>query len=413
MLIRRLLPRTGDSFVIPIAANLRCLYNGQDAGANPYAIGEGLSSDGGLVWTRVGTTPVFVAAGAGYMSAHVKDPWLMADGLSAYFSGYDGSHYQGGHMTRALLTDTFTADSTTVPAIALGGGGSPDEHGVAFLTVLHEPADTGKEYKVWWRGEDATGKQTVCYGYSSNADLSGLTRIGRVLDVGAGGQWDAIGVFPCAIYKSGSTYYLYYGGRKNVSAPVNWQGGYATFTDPEGTYTRGGGNPTLTVGSAVAGNSQALTSDTTAGSAIVHVTTTSHWTQGEAMVIAAGSVVTEEHTIASIDSGTQVTLNAAVSSTFATADGAVLRPFNENSVTPRTILPYASSFAMFLAAFQPVDDLTVTGETLWEGSERATSSTLTGAWTYDDSVGLLFQLSPGYTGWAKFSSENPSVIVAP
>ena len=391
----------------------QALFNGS-ADGSLYAIGAA-SSNGGSTWTQHVSNPVIqVGAGGSWEDATVKDPCLVWDGSQyvCYYSGFNGSNYRIGRATATVYTGPWTKYGSN-PIISLGTTGTFRDAGVRFPTVLYEPSDTGKEWKMWF-GADKTGA-APSVGYAHSTDGLSWTVVGQVLTVGAGGQWDDEGIYPFGIIKQGATYYLFYGGYQSASPPYKWQGGYASFTDPEGTYTKGGGNPTLLADFNVAASSQSLTSNTSAGSAVVHVGDTSNWVEGQPMVIAANNVVTEEHTIASIDSGTQVTLNANCSSSFNTANGAVLRPFAYNSIVPRSVLavPGGGSYVMYCSPFQPVDDLTVVGETVWEGSMRATASALTGAWTLDNASGLLFPLSPANTGWNKFSSENPSVIVAP
>lgn len=397
----------------PFPSDLIAMFNGGQTG-NDYQIGQATSSDGGLTWTEDAGNPVISKAGAGWVSAHVKDPWLMPDGLSAYVSGYAGSHYQIGRVTRPdTSSSVWSYDSTTTPAIAVGGAGSPDEHGCAFPTVLYEPADTGKEYKVWYRGADGAGKETVCYAYSSNADLSGLTKVGRVIDVGAAGSWYDVGIGPGGIAKVGTTYYLLVAGRQNVAAPVRWQGGCFSFTDPEGTYTASLQNPTLRAVYGTAGMSQVLTANTNAGSAIVEVGSTADWAAGWPMIIVDNNSESEIHCIASVESGTEMTLDATVTATFATGNGATIRPVEYNSLWPRSILRGPGGYRLFITPFQPQDDLNPGGTKLREMSMIATGSALDWPWTIDHATGLLFPLYPATTGWHKFSAENPSVIVAP
>lgn len=399
----------GGGFVFPDAATKYALFNGQN-GDGEYKIGAATSSDHGLTWTEYVSNPV-LTKGSGWESSHVKDPWLLWDGSQyvMYYAGYNGSAYQIGRATASSHNGAWTKYAGN-PVLSLGAGGSFDDAGLAFPTVLYEPSDTTKPWKLWYRSDDGS-TQKIAYAYSS--DGISWTKVGVVLDVGTAGQWDDVGVLPGGIVKSGTTYYLFYGGRANVSAPVNWQGGLATFTDPEGTYARSASNPVLVAQFGTSGVSQALTSDTASGSAVVHVATTSHWVAGQTMLIADSNSESETHEILSIDSGTQVTLDSVVSSTFAAADGAVLRPFDINSVTPRSVRQAGSGFELWFAPFQGLSDLSVGGSNLREGSMRATATGLGGAWTRDDITGLLFPLFPATSGWHQFSAENPSVIAAP
>lgn len=414
MLARRLLIAAGGGggTVLPAATDRYALFNGGATGAD-YAIGAASSTDYGITWTEYASNPVLSAgAGGAWDDGHVKDPCLLWDGSQyvMYYAGYDGASYQIGRATATSHNGSWTKDASN-PVLALGAGGAFDDAGCAFPAVLYEPTDTGKEWKMWYRADDGA-VQTI--GYAHSSDGISWTKVGKVLDVGAGGTWDDVGVLPGGIIKSGSTYYLLYGGRQSAVAPVKWQVGAATFTNPEGTYTKAAGNPTLLAGFNTSGISQSLTADTTAGSNVVTVGDTSHWAAGWTMLLVDGNSESEVVVIASVDSGTQVTLTTTAVGTFATANGAVLRPVEMISVTPRTVLAaQGGGWEMFYTPFQAQDDLSPGGTLLREMSARATASALDGAWTLDHATGILFDLYPATTGWHKFSAENPSVIVAP
>lgn len=398
MLARRI-PR-GGSGGFTVSDNLYALFNGQN-GDGEYKIGAASRTAG--VWSEE-ASPVITKSGSGWVDDHVKDPWLL-DLLTCYVAGYDGSKYQIGRMTRASTAAAWAYDSTVTPTLAVGSGGAFDDAGVNFPTVLHEPSDTGKEYKMWYAGDSGT-EQSIGYAYSTNG--TSWTKVGQVLTKGSSGQWDDEGVLPMAIIKSGATYSLFYGGRQGTTVP-KWQGGIATFTDPEGSYTKSASNPVLLARFNDAGFSQSVSAS--AGATSLTVASTATWNVGEPMVIADGDSETETIRIVSIDSGTQITTTPALVSSF-TAVGAVVRPFASVSVLPRTVRASSGGFEMYGTPFQPVEDLTVGGTSLREGSMRWTASTLTGPWSYDYTLGLMFPLYPTTTGWHQYSAENPSVIGA-
>ena len=407
---RLLSAASGSGSFTPVPGSLVALYNGQN-GDGVYAIGAATSTDGGATWTKYGSNPVLQkGTGGAWDDDHVKDPWLMWDGSQyvVYYAGHDGTKYQIGRATASAHTGTWTKAGGN-PLVAVGTSGAFDDAGVNFPTVLYEPSDTGREWKMWYAGNDGA-VQRIGYAYSS--DGLSWTKHGQVIDVGAGGSWEDEGVLPMAIHKTGSTYYLFYGGRQGTTVP-RWQGGIATFTNPEGTYTKSGSNPVLLARFNDADTSQLLTANRTSGGAIVTVTDTSVWNVGEPLALADGTSETEIHAIASIDSGTQITLAGNVTSDFTTAHGATIRPMAWNAVLPRTVRAVSGGYEMYGTPFQPVEDLSPGGTKLREGSMRWTASALTGPWAYDYDAGLLFPLFPANTGWDKFSAENPSVIVAP
>jgi hypothetical protein len=393
----------GGAFVT--SPNLVALYNGTDADG-PYAIGA--ASFDGSVWTVYASNPVLEkGAGGTWDDDHVKDPWLLWDGSQfvCYYAGFDGTKYQVGRATAISHEGPWTKDAGN-PVLTVGAGGAFDDAGLIFPTVLYEPSDTGREWKLWYGANDGTNYRI---GYAYSSDGVSWTKHGQVVNIGAGGTWNDEGVVPAGIVKDGATYYLFAGGQQGTSVP-RWQTGLYTFSDPEGTYTADAGNPVLEAAFNTAGTSQAIvgTISGTTGT----VGDTSNWTAGEPVAIADANSDTDIRTIVSIDSGTDFTLDAAVSSTFAGADGGVVRPFTYNSVQSRTIrAAVAGGWEMFFVPFQPVEDLSPGGTKLREGSMRATASSLSGPWTIDYATGLMFPLQDG--GWDNLSAENPSVIAEP
>lgn len=399
MLWRRI-PHGGSGSGFTVSPTLHALFNGQN-GDGVYAIGEA-TKVGSSPWTEE-ASPVIEKSGAGWVSEHVKDPcWL--DSLTVYVSGHDGSKYQIGRMTRATTASAWAYDSTSSPTIAVGSGGSFDDAGVNFPTILHEPSDTGKEYKCWYGANDGS---TLSIGYAHSTNGTSWTKVGQVLTKGSSGQWDDEGILPMAIVKVGSTYNLFFGGYQDPTVP-KWQGGIATFTDPEGVYTKSGSNPVLLARFNDSGVFQTPTG-ATAGATSIGMASSAAFNVGEPVVLADGDSETETQRIATIPDGTHVTLETGLTGAF-TSGTPAFRPFASVSVLPRTVRNYAGGYEMFGTPFQPVEDLTVGGSKLREGSFRWTASALTGPWAYDYTTGLLFPLYPAHTGWHKFSAENPSVL---
>jgi hypothetical protein len=398
-------------------AGVLVYFNGQNGGA--YGIGEA-EIVGGVV-TENPNNPLVVAAGSGWVADHVKDPWVLPGGLVLFVAGNgDGTSddYQIGRLTRATVNDAWAYDSTSTPLLAFGSAGQPDEAGALFPTVLPTPEDASFPLKMWYAGLDVDGvTHRVCYAKSSSAvGAPGTwTKVGAVLDVGAGGAFDDIGVLPLGIVRTGGVYHLFYGGRQDVSLP-RWQTGLATFTDPEGVYTKSPSNPILSNLVAVSSISKTLTADASAGSTTAQVASTAEWADyvGEPFVLADNNSETETRELVSIDSGTVVTLSGTAQSAFTTASGATLRPMRFNSIVPRTVRVLRNgTWELWATPFQPVADLTVGGQPLREGAMRFTADAPEGPWTSDRDLGLLFPLFPISTGWHKFSAENPNVISLP
>lgn len=411
MIRRRLLVTGGGASFSPTPRTLYALFNGQN-GDGEYKIGAANYDSLTDTWTEYGSNPVLLkGSGGAWDDGHVKDPALTytGSGYVMHFAGYDGASYQIGVATASAYTGVWTKDAGN-PCIALGSGGSFDDAGANFPTVLYEPTDTGKEWKVWYGANDGS-TQRVAYAYSSNPD-GPFTKVGVVLDVGSSGTWEDVGVVPAGIYKAGATYYLFYQGRQGTTVP-RWQGGVATFTDPEGTYTKDAGNPVLLARFNDAGTTVVPTVDVTAGATSLLIADASVFNVGEPVSLADGDT-TAEHFYITSKTATLITLDHAVVGNF-TGGGKVFRSFAYNSVVPRSILQLGGGLEMFGTPFQPVEDLTQPGSKLWEGSFRWTSSALDGPWAYNyvPGRGLLFPLTPVGEAWHSVSAENPSVIVAP
>lgn len=234
-MLTRLLPasRGGGSVIVPAHQNLAGLINGCTDATYAYKIGWITSSDGGSTWSVSGASTL--DPGTGWESTYVKDPYPVWDGSQfvVFYCGTNGSNMGIGRATCSSLTGTITKYGSN-PILTHGAGGSFDETNVAFPTVLYEPA-LSPPWRMWYDAATSGGTRTV--GYADSTDGLSWTKRGKVLDVGTAGQFDESGAELGAVFKSGSTYYLYYGG---FNADGFRHSAYATFTDPLGTYTKQG-----------------------------------------------------------------------------------------------------------------------------------------------------------------------------
>ena len=409
MLARRLLVAGGSSSFIlqPPAYPLVGLFNGQDGDGNYHIAAT--TSDDGITWTDPGS-PLISAVAATQYDDHVKDPWLVHDGddYHVFFSGYDGSNYRTFHRSAATIAGLASATTTLV--LDLGSGGSFDDAGIIFPAALYEPWDVGREWKVWYTGFDGT-RWHIGYAYGSSP--TSLTKHGQVLTVGSSGQWDDEGLVLGCVFLEGSTYHLFYGGTSDPNGDFFWQTGYATFTDPEGTYTKAAANPVIGYVQAVDPDaSQPLAANVASGTTTLRPADSSHYAPGQAIVLGDTSSETEVHRVVSIDNSTTITVEEQTTSAFTTADGARIRPLDYLSAQARTVRPVPGGYEAFVTAFQPIADLSFNaGVTkLREGSLRYTATSPDGPWTRDDDAGLLLPLYPEHTGWHQFSAENIAAI---
>ena len=408
MSVRRLLAVAagGGNYASPPQTDWLGLYNGQD-GDGVYAIGYADTTDGGETWTAH-TAPILEKGTAGaWDDGHVKDPAIIWDGSQwvIFYSGYDGANYRIGMATAptlaAVRAGTITKDAGN-PIIGIGAGGSWNDVHVFFATPL---LDAGR-WHLWYSGYDGTNWRGG-YAYSDD-DRASWTNVGQVLDVGAGGQWDDEAALPVAILQEGLTYYLYYGGTSLAGGARAWQTGVVTFTDPEGTYTRSASNP-------VAENRNVQEPDSsqdltvTSGTTNALVEDSSLYNVGEPVVLAQSTQTVDVNGIAAIPDATHVTLSQNALNSYSAGSGARIRPLAYNSLQARTVINVGGTYVMYATAFQPVADLTVSGNALWEGSMRLTASDPEGPFAYDYTAGLLIPLQ-GTGRWDEISAENLSVV---
>lgn len=234
----KLLPGIGWS--PPFPKPLLVAYNGASSfSPGNYHVGFAASTDY-ATWRTQGLTRI--AAGSGWESTHVKDPWLIWDGTQyvCFYDGYDGTKYQIGRATSPSINLDWTKYASN-PIISAGTVGDPDVNGCVFATVWYDPADTPK-WRMWYTG-NSTGwtvsapASTVCYADSS--DGLTWTKHGTVIGLGTTGTFNDFASFIGAIYKSGSTWYVYMGGFHSYSGTLKARGGWCTCTDPSDhtTYT--------------------------------------------------------------------------------------------------------------------------------------------------------------------------------
>lgn len=414
MLPRRLLMTTAGGGAFVVEPTLYALYNG-GAGVG-FGIGAATKLPSG-VWVPYASNPVIgPGVGGSWDDAAHGRPCLLWDGseFRCYYDGYDGSSFRIGLATAPAHTGPWTKHGSN-PILGLGSGGAFDDSHVSFPTVLYEPDDTGREWKMWYAGgPSATWGTGDTIGYAYSSDGISWTKHGQVLGLGSSGQWDDEGLSTGAIIKIGSTYYLFYAGAGDVTD--EWQGGFATFTDAEGTYTKFAGNPTQhNVNTIDPDASQPITADLGIGDTVVHLAETSFYSVGQPVHLQDGNSETEAHRIASIDSGTQLTLAEPTVSAFTDAQGCRFRPNDYLSVGVRTVRPaFGGGYELYSSTFQWLVGASASGATIREGSLRYTAAAIDDDWLRDDDTGQMFPMYPtNAAGWDRFDAENPSVIAAP
>lgn len=232
---QRLLMGGGGSFTVASPTNYAGLINAAATSAYVYTIGPISSSDGGVTWTAGGAATL--TAGSGWESTHVKDPSLVWDGSQfvCFYAGYNGSQYQIGRAVSATVTGSWTKYGSN-PVIAVGAGGSFDAGGAFFPAVRYD-VTASPPWQMWYAAIDGSAVYTT--GYADSTDGITWTKRGKVLDIGTAGDFDDTGMHVGAVYRDGSTYYIYYCGWNSDTFRHT---AYATCTDPadSATYTKHG-----------------------------------------------------------------------------------------------------------------------------------------------------------------------------
>lgn len=380
------------------------LFNGSPDGAT-YGIGLAIptASDGGSYkpWAN---NPV-LTVGSGWESSTVKDPHVVKVGSTyyCYYSGYNGTTYKIG-----LATSTNGFEWTkhgSNPLLSVGSGGSWDDSQVNAPYVIYDPdeTDSTRRWKMWYSGSasGAPGKYSIGYAYSSDGISWTKYASNPVVSPGSSGTWEDEGVlFPVVWRTSSSSWTLFYGGRSVTGSPSDYKIGRATFSTPESTYSKGGGNPIISPSSW----NQALTSNTTSASATVVVADTSGFVVGEPVLLWDTTQAVMETRIASINSSTQVTITEPAARTWSTGAGSTLRSGFYQSITPRSIIQTSGgTFVLFGTAFQHFS-----GSPFYERAVSWTASTVGGSFTADVTRGFILPLSQA---WDQLSAENPAVVL--
>lgn len=123
------------------------------------------------------------------------------------------------------------------PVLTKGAGGSWDDQGVAFATVIYDGT-----YRMWYTG---TGSNIRKVGYATSPDGITWTKYASnpVLTPGSPGSWDAGQVSNPAVYKLGSTFHMWYSVGLTSSGGI----GHATSTDGM-VWVKDPANPVISAG---------------------------------------------------------------------------------------------------------------------------------------------------------------------
>lgn len=240
-------------------------YNYEFNGAN-YDIGFGYSTDGRR-FTRGVEPAVEHGSGSDWDSVRVTAPYIVNFNgvLYMYFIGYDGTTAQIGlaqSFDSGLTWTKYASNPIVTPTQAWENNVA---NWVQTPMVIYDVKETNsaRKWKMWYTGGQY-GAGGIGYAYSADGLSWTKYASNPVLAPTGGSNWDSTLLSLGPVTRLNDTYYMFYSGNHSSV----WKSGLATFTDPEGTYTRSSNNP-LMFGDGI---QEDLTAGVTAGDTTLAVT---------------------------------------------------------------------------------------------------------------------------------------------
>lgn len=308
-----------------------------------YQAGFAVSADG-RNWT-IQSEPIIAKGTAGAWDDYtIQFPYILeVDGvLWVFYAGKPDNawaNFQIG-LSRSfdggLTWEKYASNPVVTNAVAW-------ENSCVFRPVVlydRDETDADKRWKMWYAG--SSFGQGIGYAYSADGLSWTKSAENPVLGLGAGGTWDDAYISPDAVIRSGSTFILFYSGNNGSNT---WQGGYVTFTDPEGTYTKSADNPIL--------QSDGITTTLTATLALSATTATvadsSVFPVGCPVWIGSGSNRFITH-VTAVPTSTTITIQDEAP--VEVASGGTVRSVAYNSLNIGSVL-YGGGYVFPITAHQP------------------------------------------------------------
>ena len=179
------------------------LYSGFDG--QRWSTGAATSPDG-VEWRKLGR----VISPEGWEGSYIA-----ANGTALVEGGEILYWYQAGEPVRIALArsrDGREWRKNPEAVLEVGPRGSFDERGVADPYVLH----VGDTFYMFYLGADRTKRQRLGVARSSDGVRWEKLRSNPVLELGARGAFDEIGLGEPAVWSSGGFYWMLYTGRDRV-----------------------------------------------------------------------------------------------------------------------------------------------------------------------------------------------------
>jgi predicted GH43/DUF377 family glycosyl hydrolase len=231
-----------DTFNSATPEHYLAVYNYYIGSGTPgYKLGQARSRDG-RTW-RIDTEPALDLGTAGQWDDDTLQfpNLLQVDGvLYLYYAAKDGAGWSNFKIGLARSFDGGETWTRYASNPVLNNNIAWENTNVFSPVVLYdrEEANAAKRWKMWYAG--SSFGEGIGYAYSADG-LSWTKAAGNpVVDLGTG--WEDTYIGPDAVIRRGSEFILFYSGNDGSGT---WSAGYATFTDPEGTYTKSANNPIL------------------------------------------------------------------------------------------------------------------------------------------------------------------------
>jgi predicted GH43/DUF377 family glycosyl hydrolase len=147
-----------------------------------------------------------------------------------YYSKNGGSGESNG-ITTFMFFDDFDFDQPPFikhgsnPLLGIGSPGEFDDEGVYDPSILKVSNTFYLYYSAY------QGTQVITEGLATSTDGITWTRQGKVLDVGATGDWDDLKAHDVAVIEEGGSWYMWYSGTRNPEATYGLKIGLATSPD--------------------------------------------------------------------------------------------------------------------------------------------------------------------------------------
>lgn len=377
-------------------------YNGTDGAGTNYRIGIAYSGDG-FNYYKSANNPIISYVGSSWEHDNVKDPCLLKvnDIYYIFYTGFSSANTNQVGVSTSRDGVNWTKYASN-PVLTF-----TDTNNIhRFPTVIYDENETvaTKKWKMWYVDEN----WNIAYAYGPDAYTWTKYSGNPVLEKGTSGSWDEQNLHTGPVYydTSSSTWYLYYGGKEDNPAgpPDFWQTGYATFTDPEGTYTKYASNPIIERRSSAAAD---LTANTSIGETTVTIGDTSVFEANEYVYLYDDNTTAGElNRIFSIDSATELTLRDPVVADFTTAQNALIRSLYYGSISPKSIFHDGDNYLLGVTSYQILNDL---GASIREHATICKSTSLVSGWEIDIDKGIILQRGTS-TDWDYLAVENPSII---